>query len=194
MLFGILAGVSLGQVPNERKAVLLQSLEAFNDAMGRVSRLILRLTPYGLFAIAAVTAGQLRVDDLMRLQIWFVFYAGGSLLLTLWILPALVARFTPIPHTRFLSEMRSAIITAAAAGDVLVVLPLIAESGKQLLVERGASSARAERAIGVAVPLLYNFPARRQDPEPGVSALRRVVRGRIRRGWVNSDCWPLPVH
>ena len=158
VLFGILAGVALGQVPNERKAVLLQSLEAFNDAMGRVSRLILRLTPYGLFAIAAVTAGQLRFDDLMRLQIWFHFYAGGSLLLTLWILPALVARFTPIPYTRFLSEMRSAIITAAAAGDVLVVLPLIAESGKQLLVECGASSARAERAIGVAVPLLYNFP------------------------------------
>lgn len=158
VLFGILAGLSLGQIPQERKAVLLQALDAFNDAMARVSRMVLKLTPYGLFTMAAVTAGQIRFDDLLRLQIWFHFYAGGTLLLTLWVLPALVARFTPIHHGRFLNEMRSAIITAAAAGDVLVVLPLITESGKALLVETGTSSDRAESALTVAVPLLYNFP------------------------------------
>jgi Na+/H+-dicarboxylate symporter len=158
VLFGILAGIAVGQIGSERKAVLLQALDAFNEAMGRVSRMILRLTPFGLFAIAAVTAGEIRLDDLLRLQVWFYFYAGGALLLTLWMLPSLVARFTPIHYARFLQEMRSAIVTAAAAGDVLVVLPLITESGKDLLVESGASSTRAEHAITVAVPLLYNFP------------------------------------
>jgi Na+/H+-dicarboxylate symporter len=158
VLFGILAGVAVGQIAEDRKTVLLGALNAFNDAMGRVSRIILRLTPYGLFAIAAVTAGEIRPEDLLRLQVWFIFYAGGCLLLTLWILPALVSRFTPIHYARFLREMRSAIVTAAAAGDVLVVLPLIAESGKELLIESGAPSAPAERAISVAVPLLYNFP------------------------------------
>jgi len=158
VLFGILAGLAVGQIRDERKAVLLQALEAFNEAMGRVSRMILRLTPYGLFAISAVTAGEIRLEDLLRLQIWFHFYAGGALLLTLWVLPALVDRFTPIRYGRFLKEMRTAIVTAAAAGDVLVVLPLIADSGKALLEESGVSSAQAERAITVAVPLLYNFP------------------------------------
>jgi Na+/H+-dicarboxylate symporter/ABC-type amino acid transport substrate-binding protein len=158
VLFGILAGVALGQIPDERKALLLQALETFNDAMARVSRMILRLTPYGLFAIAAVTAGQIRGDDLMRLQVWFAYYAGGALLLTLWVLPSLVSRFTPVPYGRFLGAMRNAIVTAAAAGDVLVVLPLIAESAKELLVESGVESGPAERAVGVAVPLLYNFP------------------------------------
>jgi Na+/H+-dicarboxylate symporter/ABC-type amino acid transport substrate-binding protein len=158
VLFGILAGLALGQIPDARKRVLLDALSAFNEAMARVSRMILALTPYGLFAIAAVTAGQIRVEDLLRLQIWFVFYAGGTLLFTLWVLPSLVARLTKVPARDFLVAMRGAIITAAAAGDALVVLPLISEAAKALLAERGGSPEDADRAVGVAVPLLYNFP------------------------------------
>jgi len=158
VLFGILAGIALGQMSGEKKDVLLHALAAFNEAMARVSRLILRLTPYGLFAIAAVTAGEIRVEDVLRLQIWFHFYAGGALLLTLWVLPTLVARLTDVPYGRFVATMRDAIITAAAAGDALVVLPLIAESAKALLVERGVTSDDADRTVSVAVPLIYNFP------------------------------------
>ena len=158
VLFGILAGVALGQMTGEKKDVLLHSLAAFNEAMARVSRLILGLTPYGLFAIAAVTAGEIRVEDVLRLQVWFWFYAGGAFLLTLWVLPALVARLTDVAYGRFVASMRGAVITAAAAGDALVVLPLIAESAKELLVERGASSEEADRSVSVAIPLIYNFP------------------------------------
>jgi Na+/H+-dicarboxylate symporter len=158
VLFGILAGLALGQMSGPRKTVLLQALEAFNEAMARVSRMILRLTPFGLFAIAAVTAGAIRVDDLVRLQVWLSFYVGATLLMSLWVLPSLVARFTPVPFVRFLTAMRSPIVTAAAAGDVLVVLPLIAESAKELLVEGGAEASSADDAISVSVPLLYNFP------------------------------------
>ena len=157
VLFGILAGVALGQM-DERKIVLLRVLDVFNEAMARVSRLILRITPFGLFAVAAVTAGEIRFEDLLRLEVWLHYYAGGAFILTLWVLPALVARFTPVPHVHFLKSMRTAIITAAAAGDALVVLPLIAESAKQLLVETGASPEKAEGTVSVTVPLLYNFP------------------------------------
>ena len=158
VLFGILAGVALGQMTGDKKATLLHALAAFNEAMARVSRMILRLTPYGLFAIAAVTAGELHFEDVLRLQLWFHFYAGGTLLITLWVLPSLVARLTDVSYGRFIGAMRGAIITAAAAGDALVVLPLIAESAKTLLSERGASPEGADRAVSVAVPLLYNFP------------------------------------
>jgi Na+/H+-dicarboxylate symporter len=158
VLFGILAGVALGQMTGEKKATLLHALAAANEAMARVSRMILRLTPFGLFAIAAVTAGELHLEDVLRLQLWFHFYLGGTLLFTLWVLPSLVARLTDVSHGRFIGEMRGAIITAAAAGDALVVLPLIAESARTLLVERGVSSEGADSAVNVAVPLLYNFP------------------------------------
>jgi Na+/H+-dicarboxylate symporter/ABC-type amino acid transport substrate-binding protein len=158
VVFGILAGVALGQMTGEKKHVLLQAVSAVNEAMARVSHMILGLTPYGLFAIAAVTAGEIRLEDLLRLQVWFYLYAGGTLLFTLWVLPSLVARLTAVPYAQFLRAMRGAIITAAAAGDVVVVLPLIAESAKKLLVEHGAAADGADHNVSVAVPLLYNFP------------------------------------
>jgi Na+/H+-dicarboxylate symporter/ABC-type amino acid transport substrate-binding protein len=158
VLFGILAGLALGQMASERKQVLLNALGAFNETMARVSRMILRVTPIGLFAIAAVTAGTVRVQELLRLQIWFHFYAGVTLLMSFWFLPGLVALLTPIPYTRFLHAVRNAVVTAAAAGDALVVLPLVVEAGKELLSEGSAAPAEADRAVSVAVPLLYNFP------------------------------------
>lgn len=158
VLFGILAGLALGQMTSERKQVLLNALGAFNEAMARVSRMILRVTPIGLFAIAAVTAGSVRLQELLRLQIWFHFYAGVTLLMSFWFLPGLVALLTPIPYGRFLRVVRNAVVTAAAAGDALVVLPLIVEAGKELLGDGSTAPAEADRAVSVAVPLLYNFP------------------------------------
>ena len=47
---------------------------------------------------------------------------------------------------------------AVAAVELAVVLPLIAESAKTLLSEQGAPADSADQTVGVAVPLLYNFP------------------------------------
>jgi Na+/H+-dicarboxylate symporter/ABC-type amino acid transport substrate-binding protein len=158
VLFAILAGVALGQMGGERKQTLLATLEAFNEAMARVSGIILRLTPIGLFAIAASTMGQIRLDDLIRLQVWFHFYIGVTLLATFWLLPGLVATLTTVPFGRFLRAMRNALVTAAAAGDALVVLPLIVEAAKELFAESGSPRPEAEHAVAVTVPLVYNFP------------------------------------
>lgn len=158
VLFGVLAGTGLAQMSGERKDTLLQVLDAFNEAMARVSRLVLRLTPLGLFAVAAVTAGEIRMEDVLRLQVWLFLYAAGALLLTFGLLPLLAARTTGVPYRRLVPALGSALATAAAAGDVLVVLPLIAEELKTLLVENGAPREDADRSISVALPLLYNFP------------------------------------
>jgi len=100
----------------------------------------------------------MRIDDLLRLQVWLHFYIGATLIFTLWILPSLVSRFTTVPYVRFLRTMSSAIVTAAAAGDAVVVLPLIAESAKELVVEAGSAPEDVDRTISVAIPLLINFP------------------------------------
>ena len=50
-------------------------------------------------------------------------------------------------------------MTAAAAGDAVVVLPLIAEIGqKELVVEAGSAPEDVDRTISVAIPILINFP------------------------------------
>ncbi|MDH4063118.1 MAG: cation:dicarboxylase symporter family transporter, partial [Acidobacteriota bacterium] len=158
VLFGILAGMSLGTMDEASKRPLLDALEAFNEAMGRTSRLITRLAPVGVFAMTAAAAGTLRVEEFIRLQVWFVVYIGLAVLLAWWVLPAFVALLTPVSYRRFVDQLQTAALTAFAAGDYFVVLPMIAEANKQLLEEHGVTPDEAEGTIGVAVPLLFNFP------------------------------------
>ena len=158
VLFGILAGGALSGMSAEHKRPLLSVVDAFNEAMGRISRAIIVTTPIGLFAMSAAAAGTMRVEEFVRLQVWFVVYIGAACLISLWLLPALVALLTPVPYGRFVRTLQTAMLTAFAAGDYFVVLPMIAEGNKQLLVEQGRTEHEADRTIGVVVPLLFNFP------------------------------------
>src|SRR6187200_1926990 len=72
-------------------SVILGVLQVARDAISRATRLVTRLTPYGLFAIAANAAGTLNLEQLSRLQVYLVAYVAVALLVSLWVLPGLVA-------------------------------------------------------------------------------------------------------
>ena len=95
VLFSVLLGIALITV--ERKHVVLDVLHVCGEALARVARMIIRLTPYGLFAIAATAAGTMTVDQFGRLQIYIVIYVLVTLLIALWVLPGLIAALTQIP-------------------------------------------------------------------------------------------------
>ena len=85
VLFSIILGVALVGV--ERKERLLDVLQVARDAISTATRFVTRLTPYGLFAIAANAAGTLGLEQLSRLQIYLVAYVAVALLVSLWVLP-----------------------------------------------------------------------------------------------------------
>ena len=68
VLFSVVLGVALIGV--ERKQILLDVLRVARDALSRATRFVVRLTPYGLFAIAATAAGTLSLEQLGRLQVY----------------------------------------------------------------------------------------------------------------------------
>src|SRR4029079_568019 len=113
VLFSVVVGVALIGV--ERKQTLLDVLQVVGEAVSRATRLVTRLTPYGLFAIAATAAGTLDVEQLGRLQIYLLTYVAIALLVSLWALPGLVAALTPIPALDLLQTTRNALITAFVA-------------------------------------------------------------------------------
>ena len=126
VLFSVVVGVALIGVP--RKEVLLDVLQTATAAVSRATRAIVRLTPYGLFAIAASAAGTLSIEQLGRLQIYLVTYVAVALLLSLWVLPGLVAALTPIRIGEMFSLTRDSLITAFVAGDLFIVLPGLIEA------------------------------------------------------------------
>ena len=81
VLFSVLVGIALITVA--RKHVILDVLSVCGDTLAQVARMIIRLTPIGLFAIAASAAGTMTMDQFGRLQIYIVIYTLVTLLVAL---------------------------------------------------------------------------------------------------------------
>jgi Na+/H+-dicarboxylate symporter/ABC-type amino acid transport substrate-binding protein len=156
VLFSALLGVALIGVPNKRAA--LDVIAVVNNALERLARFIVALTPYGLFAIAAVVAGTFDPAQAAKLQIYLLAYVAMALLLAFWVLPGLVAALTPIPHAVVLSRTRDALVMAFTTGSLFVVLPLLAEESRALLREYTELSGSDEHLPDVIIPAAYNFP------------------------------------
>ena len=156
VLFSVIMGGAL--ISMERKHVLLDVLQTASDAVARVTHAITRLTPYGLFAIAGAAAGTMNVEQLGRLQIYLVMYVSVGLLVSLWVLPGLIAVLTPIPMREVLRATRDALITAFVAGDLFIVLPGLIAASNTLLARYARDSPEAAELPDVLVPASFNFP------------------------------------
>jgi Na+/H+-dicarboxylate symporter/ABC-type amino acid transport substrate-binding protein len=156
VLFAVLVGVALITV--ERKHVVLDLLHVCGEALARVARMVIQLTPYGLFAIAATAAGTMTMDQFGRLQIYIVIYVMVTLLIALWVLPGLIAALTEIPIRAVFAVSHNAVLTAFAAGDLFIVLPGLIEAARTLVAERAPGDAQASTLPDVIVPASFNFP------------------------------------
>lgn len=156
VLFSLILGVAVVRV--ERRERLLDVLQVARDAISAATRFVTRLTPYGLFAIAANAAGTLGLEQLSRLQIYLVAYVAVALMVSLWVLPGLVAALTPIRARDVLGESRDALITAFIAGDLFIVLPGLMQASQTLLGRLSPGDREPDRLTEVIVPASFNFP------------------------------------
>ena len=156
VLFSIVLGIALAGI--EHRGRLLEVLDVMRQAISRATRFVTRLTPYGLFAIAATAAGTLDLQQLSRLQIYLVAYVLVALMVSLWVLPGLVAALTPIRARDMLRESQDSLLTAFIAGDLFIVLPGLTQASRTLLDRLDPGSAEPGRLTDVIVPASFNFP------------------------------------
>ena len=157
VVFGIAVGIALIGVPEKRQ--LLTVLESLADALGRITGFVVRFTPIGVFALAASAAGTMTLEDLSRLQVYFIAYTVGALLLTFWLVPMLVSSLTPFSYADILRTTRDPLITGFTTGNLLVVLAMLADNCKKLFRERDEANYRhAESVIDVTLPIAFTFP------------------------------------
>ena len=156
VLFSIAMGIALIGVQN--KQGLLDSLSAFLEALTRITNFVVGLAPIGVFAITASAAGTLDVEELGRLQVYLLTYTAVAFVLALWMLPGLVACLTPLTYREVVGHTRDALVTAFATGNLLVVLPILAQRSKELLQKCGLSDQDTESSVDVIVPASFNFP------------------------------------
>jgi Na+/H+-dicarboxylate symporter len=133
VLFCMFVGVGLIGVENRQS--LLDNLQVMLRALGRINLGLARLSPVGVFAIVAATAGTIRLDELARLQAYVYIQVGGAILVGLVLIPLLVASFTPISVKGFLHAVWTPLLLALVTGKTMIVLPMIADRSAQLLRE-----------------------------------------------------------
>ena len=121
---------------------------------------------------------RLSLEQLGRLQIYLVAYVAVALLVSLWVLPGLVAALTPIRARDVLGESRDALITAFIAGDLFIVLPGLMQASRTLLDRLDPGDDGAGPADGGHRAGLLQLPAHREAALPELRALRGMVRRR----------------
>lgn len=157
VFFSILVGVALISVEDKQR--VLPIFDGLATALGRINGAIVKLTPYGIFAIAAAAAGTMTIEELGRVQVYLVTYVSLALLITFWVFPGLVAAVSGIPYGEVLRTFRDALVTAFATGNQFVVLPQIAENCKALLHRHRVLGDEADSAVDIIVPVSFNFPS-----------------------------------
>ncbi len=157
VLFSILVGIALISI--EEKDAVLKLFDGIAQAMSRINNLVVQLTPYGIFAIAAAASGTMTIDELGRVQVYLVTYISLAMLTTFWIFPGLISALSGIPFREVFSTFRDPLVTAFATGNQFVVLPQIAESCKELLKRHGAGGEQTDSAVDILVPVSFNFPS-----------------------------------
>jgi Na+/H+-dicarboxylate symporter/ABC-type amino acid transport substrate-binding protein len=156
VLFSALLGLALIGIP--QKAVVLDVIQVANQAVGRIARFVVTLTPYGLFAIAASIAGTFDPAEAAQIQVYLLSYIAISLLLAFWVLPGLVAALTTVPHRAILARTRDALVVAFTTGSLFVVLPLLADDARALLRAHASLTPHDEQLPDVIIPASFNFP------------------------------------
>ena len=141
IFFAVMVGTSLTMIAKEKSAHVVGFFDGFSDLMIRMVELIMKIAPYGVFALIAATVGEFGFDILQTLM-WYV----GTLLLgfllhqfiTLGLLVKLFGRMSPLKFFRGIKEV---MLIAFSSSSSAATLPVnMEECEKNLGVPKQISS------------------------------------------------------
>lgn len=156
VLFCILAGIAL--IGIKEKKSLVQGLKAASGALIRMTHIVVKLTPIGVFAIAASAAGTMTVEEFGKLQVYLVSYNLAAILLTFVVLPLLLKPITPFRYKDIVGMSKDALVTAFTTGNLFIVLTVLIEDCKSLFKKYSLTHKKTEAYVDVLVPISFNFP------------------------------------
>lgn len=144
IIFAIFFGLALTST-GERGRTVRSFFDEFSLVMFKITRKIIRLSPYGIFALLTAVGNEYGLDTLLPLGKFIVaIYVACFIQLIIYaLLISVVAKRNPI---RFFKEFWPAMITAFTTSSSLGTLPVTLET----LVDRVRVS---ERVAGFVAPL-----------------------------------------
>jgi Na+/H+-dicarboxylate symporter len=155
-VFSVAFGVALIGVENKQS--LIEIFEAISKTLTRIAMMVVKVTPVGVFAIAANASGTMTIEEFGRLQSYIIPFIVATLLLTFWILPGLAAAITPFSYREILKSARDALVTGFVTGNLFITLPMMVENARTLFEDLKIRNDDTDNYVEVLVPTSFNFP------------------------------------
>ncbi len=140
IFMALLFGIVLTMIPTEKSVLLTNILDGLNDILIQVVHLVMKIAPYGVFALSAAVVGQFGTGILMSLLKYSLVVIGGLIIYTVTfnsLTVGLLGRLNPI---RFFRGVKEAVIIAFSTSSSMATLPVAMESVEHLGVSREYSS------------------------------------------------------
>ena len=157
VFFSVCLGIAIIGIKNKER--FLDDLSVLSKALTRVAGAMVQMAPVGVFALTASAAGTITVEELSRLQVYFVSYVAVALMMAFWLLPALVSSLTPFTYRDALRFSKDAMVLSFVTASAFVALPVIAENAKALFKQYQSESEDTDSLVGVLVPVTFSFPS-----------------------------------
>jgi len=127
IFFSLLFGFSISRIEREESAVILNFFRAFFHTMMRMTVLIMKALPFGVFALVAKFAASGGLKTIPPLFAYFGTVVGALLIYSAVLLPLIlwiVGRINPLRHVRAVAP---ALFTAFSTSSSLAALPITIE-------------------------------------------------------------------
>lgn len=126
IFFSVLFGLGLSSLPHEQREPLLNVFRSASETMFKVTHMIMRYAPVGVFALIAVTVANFGFASLWPLAKLVVMVYAAIVLFALVVLGA-VARLCKLRITTLLRILKDELILAYSTASSETVLPRIIE-------------------------------------------------------------------
>ena len=156
VLFCVCVGVALITLPD--KMVIIKDMEIFGKALEKVTSEAVKLAPIGTFAITAVAAGTMTMNQIGRVQVYFIAFIVSALLMTFCIFPLIITTFTPYKYKEIFVVSKETLVIAFTTSNLFILLPLIARDIKVLMKKHNLYTKERNTLNDIIIPICYIFP------------------------------------
>jgi proton glutamate symport protein len=123
IFFSLLLGVAISSI-GEKGRPLVSLFEAFNSVMMKITDWIMRLAPFGVFALMAYTIGSMGLSVIKPLVVYMATVALGLTIHACITLPVLLSAFGKYSPLKFIRDVFSAVATAFSTASSAATLPI----------------------------------------------------------------------
>lgn len=127
IFFALLTGICLTLIPAERSQPVIKFFEGINDVMIKMVHIIMKIAPYGVFALISAVIADFGLDILLNLIKYSLVVIAGLFLHATIVYSLSIKMFSKLRIRTFFRGIRAAQLIAFSSGSSSATLPVTME-------------------------------------------------------------------